>query len=83
MTGTPVPGAPTFDQFTGVAYAAILSPGKTVWLEPHLTPGTYMVVSYVFDPESGQPAFALGMVQPFTVTGDAATPGPGGATPTA
>jgi hypothetical protein len=83
MTGTPVPGAPTFDQFTGVAYAAILSPGKTVWLEPDLTPGTYMVVSYVFDPESGQPAFALGMVQPFTVAGDAATPGPGDATPTA
>ena len=50
MSGTPVPGAPTFDQFTGVAYAAILSPGKTVWLEPDLTPGTYMVVSYVFDP---------------------------------
>jgi hypothetical protein len=83
MTGTPVPGAPTFDQFTGVAYAAILSPGKTVWLEPDLTPGTYMVVSYVFDPETGQPAFALGMVQPFTVAGDDATPGAGGATPTA
>jgi hypothetical protein len=83
MSGTPVPGAPTFDQFTGVAYAAILSPGKTVWLEPDLTPGTYMVVSYVFDPETGQPAFALGMVQPFTVVGDDATPGPVGATPTA
>jgi hypothetical protein len=83
MTGTPVPGAPTFDQFTGVAYAAILSPGKTVWLEPDLPPGTYMVVSYVFDPETGQPAFALGMVQPFTVAGDDATPGSGGATPTA
>jgi hypothetical protein len=83
MTGTPVPAAPTFDQFTGVAYAAILSPGKTVWLEPDLTPGTYMVVSYVFDPESGQPAFALGMVQPFTVAGDDATPDAGGATPTA
>ena len=83
MSGTPVPGAPTFDQFTGVAYAAILTPGKTVWLEPDLTPGPYMVVSYVFDPESGQPAFALGMVQPFTVVGDTATPGPGGATPTA
>jgi hypothetical protein len=83
MSGTPVPGAPTFDQFTGVAYAAILTPGKTVWLEPDLTPGPYMVVSYVFDPESGQPAFALGMIQPFTVVGDTATPGPGGATPTA
>jgi hypothetical protein len=82
MTGTPVPGAPTFDQFTGVAYAAILSPGKTVWLEPDLTPGTYMVVSYVFDPQSGQPAFALGMVRPFTVVGDDATAGSGGATPT-
>jgi hypothetical protein len=42
-----------------------------------------MVVSYVFDPESGQPAFALGMVQPFTVAGDAATPDGGSATPTA
>ena len=83
MSGTPVPGAPTFDQFTGVAYAAILSPGKTVWLEPDLTPGSYMVVSYVLDPESGQPAFALGMIQPFTVTGDEGTPGADGATPAA
>ena len=74
MTGTPVPGAPTFDQLTGVAYAAILSPGKTLWLEPDLTPGDYLVASYVFDPETGQPAFALGMVQPFTVAGDDATP---------
>jgi hypothetical protein len=83
MTGTPVAGAPTFDHFTGVAYAAILSPGKTAWLEPDLSPGTYLLVSYVFDPETGQPAFALGMVQPFTVVGDASTPGPEGATPTA
>ncbi len=74
MTGTPVAGAPTFDQFTGVAYAAILSPGKTIWLEPDLTPGDYLAVSYVFDPETGEPAFALGMVQPFTVLGAGATP---------
>ncbi len=74
MTGTPVPDAPTFDQFTGVGYAAILSPGQMVWLELDLTPGDYMVVSYVFDPETGEPAFALGMVQPFTVEGDGATP---------
>ena len=75
MTGTPVPGAPTIDQLTGVAYAAILSPGKRLWLEPDLRPGNYLVVSYVFDPETGQPAFALGMVRPSTVVGDDATPG--------
>jgi hypothetical protein len=74
MSGTPVPGAPTFDQFTWVAYAAILSPGKSVWLEPDLSPGSYLLVSYVLDPKTGQPAFALGMVQPFTVVGDIGTP---------
>ena len=73
MTGTPVPGAPTLDRFTGVGYAAILSPGRTAWLELDLTPGDYLVVSYVFDPATGQPAFALGMAQPFTVEGDGAT----------
>jgi hypothetical protein len=82
MSGTLVPGASSFDQFTGVTYAAILSRGKTVWLEPDLSQGSYLLVSYVFDLETGQPAFALRMVRPFTVTEDSATPVPGSATPT-
>lgn len=66
-SGTPVPGAPNVDRFTGVAYAAILSPAHAMWLEPDLDPGNCMVVSYVFDPAAGELAFAQGMVQPFVV----------------
>lgn len=74
MSGTPVAGGLTPDQMTWVGYAAILSPGQTVWEEFDFAPGNYLVVSYVFDPAAGLPAFLLGMVQPFTVEGDGATP---------
>jgi hypothetical protein len=34
MSGTPVPGASSFDQFTGVAYSAILSPARQFGWSP-------------------------------------------------
>ncbi len=67
MSGTPVADGFDFADLTWVGYAAILSPGQNVWLELSLTAGDYLAVSYVFDSETGMPAFALGMVEPFTV----------------
>ena len=67
MSGTPVADGFDFAELTWVGYAAILSPSQNVWLELSLTAGDYLAVSYVFDPETQMPAFALGMVEPFTV----------------
>lgn len=74
MSGTPAAGGLTFDQFTWVGYAAILSPGRTIWEEFTFEPGNYLVASYVIDPETGMPALMQGMIQPFTVEGDVASP---------
>jgi hypothetical protein len=65
QTGTP--GPEVMSQLVWVGYAAILSPGQTVWLELDLQPGAYAPVSYVLDAESGMPAVLLGMVGNFTV----------------
>lgn len=67
MTGQP--GTASFDiaDLAWVGYAAILSPGQRVWLELNLAASDYLAVSYVVDPETQMPAFALGMVEPFTV----------------
>jgi hypothetical protein len=82
MSGTPVTTGLTFERLTWVGYAAILSPGQTTWAEFDFAPGNYLAVSYVFDPSTNMPAFMLGMVQPFTVSGDDATPATNG-TPSA
>lgn len=74
MSGTPTPGGLTFDQFTWVGYAAILSPERTIWEEFDFEPGHYLATSWVIDPETGMPALMQGMIQPFTVEGDGVTP---------
>lgn len=74
MSGTPATSGLTFGQLTWVGYAAILSPGQTVWEEFDFAPGNYLVVSYVFDPATTMPAFMLGMVEPFVVSDGSATP---------
>jgi hypothetical protein len=67
LTGTPPAEDGLYSQFVWVGYAAILSPGQTVWLEFDLAPETYAVMSYVIDPETQLPAAMLGMVQGFEV----------------
>jgi hypothetical protein len=67
MTGAPGSGSFDFADLAWVGYAAILSSGQQVWLELDLPAGDYLVVSYVLDPETQTPAFALGMVESFTV----------------
>jgi hypothetical protein len=68
MSGAPS-DSPAFNisDLAWVGYASILSPGQQVWLEMTLPAADYLAVSYVIDPATQQPAFALGMVEPFTV----------------
>jgi hypothetical protein len=53
--------------FTVVGALFGLPGGAEGWTTIDLTPGTYGMVCFVTDPESGQPHIALGMVGSFTV----------------
>jgi hypothetical protein len=68
---TPTGGGPSFGDFEPVGGIGWLSPGLTAWTEVDLTPGTYVALCFVFDPETGMPHVAMGMVAVFTV-GEAA-----------
>lgn len=70
LSGTAVAAGFNYADLVWVGYAAILSPGQRVWLELDLPAADYLVVSYVLDAETQMPAFALGMVEPFTVVGE-------------
>ncbi len=64
---TPTGGGPSFADFEPVGGMGWLSPGVTAWAEVNLTPGTYVALCFVFDPETGMPHVAMGMVAAFTV----------------
>jgi hypothetical protein len=64
---TPTGGGPSFGDFEPVGGIGWLSPGATAWTEVDLTPGTYVALCFVFDPETGLPHVAMGMVATFTV----------------
>ena len=68
---TPTGGGPSFGDFEPVGGIGWLSPGLTAWTEVDLAPGTYVALCFVFDPETGMPHVAMGMVAVFTV-GEAA-----------
>ena len=44
-----------------------LDSGKSGWVTMNFTPGTYVMLCFVPDPETGAPHVALGMVEAFTV----------------
>jgi hypothetical protein len=67
MAGTPPAGEPVMAQFTYVGYAALQSGGQTTWVGYDLDPGSYAVLCFVMDGESGRPHIADGMVSVFTV----------------
>lgn len=68
MSGAPPAEGSLWTRLIWVGYAAIISPGHTVWIEYDLEPGSYVATSWVIDgPATGEPALAKGMVQPFTV----------------
>ncbi len=67
MMGTPPAEGGVMAQMQYVAYAALQSGGYTTWNEFDLEPGTYAVVCYIIDPETGMPHFLNGMVTVFEV----------------
>lgn len=67
MAGTPPAGDSIFAQAIWVGYAALQSGGQAVWSEFDLDPGTYAVVCFILDHETGRPHAADGMVTVFTV----------------
>ncbi|MDF2969503.1 MAG: hypothetical protein K0Q93_3281 [Nocardioidaceae bacterium] len=71
---TPTGGGPSFANFEPVGGIGWLSPGLTALTEIDLEPGTYVALCFVFDPETGLPHVALGMVAVFTVGEGTATP---------
>jgi hypothetical protein len=73
---TPTGGGPSFGDFEPVGGIGWLSPGVTAWTEVDLAPGTYVALCFVFDPETGLPHVAMGMVAVFTVGDGTATPVP-------
>ena len=70
---TPTGGGPSFADFEPVGGMGWLSPGLTAWTEVDLAPGTYVALCFVYDPATGLPHVAMGMVAVFTVAGGAAT----------
>ncbi len=67
FSGTPTAEPPLVIQFTYVAYAALQSGGTTTWQEYDLDPGTYVVICFIIDPETGEPHVLNGMVTTFEV----------------
>ncbi len=70
---TPVGGGPSFADIDPVGGVGWLSPGATAWTEVDLQPGTYAMICFVFDSETGLPHLMLGMADVFTV-GDEGAP---------
>lgn len=62
---SPVAATPPFITAGG---AGPMSPGNTVWAVLDFEPGDYFAICFVPDAATGAPHFALGMIQPFTVT---------------
>jgi hypothetical protein len=72
---TPVGGGPSFAELEPVGGLGWLSPGLTAWTEVNLEPGTLIALCFVFDPATGMPHVAMGMVAVLTV-GEGGTPTP-------
>jgi hypothetical protein len=62
---SPPAGGPPFTSVTGVPP---ISPGQTNYAWFDLPAGDYVAICFVPDVESGAPHFALGMIQPFSIT---------------
>lgn len=65
--GTPPAGDSVVTQMVPVGYVALQSGGYTTWNEFDLAPGSYAVICYIIDPETGRPHVLDGMVTVFTV----------------
>jgi hypothetical protein len=67
MSGTPPAGDGVMAQMQFVAYAALQSGGYKTWNEFDLEAGTYAVICYIIDPETGMPHVMNGMATVFVV----------------
>lgn len=67
MSATPTPPPSWWNESVWVGYAAIMSPGQSMETEFALTPGTYVALCFIADPETGMPHLMEGMAQSFTV----------------
>jgi hypothetical protein len=67
MAGTPPAQDSIAMQAVYVGYAALQSGGYTTYQEFDLDPGTYAVICFIIDPETGMPHVMNGMVTVFTV----------------
>jgi hypothetical protein len=65
----PGPGLPNPDEFLPVAYVSTLSNGVTAWIPVNLEQGTYVMVCFVPDIETGMPHAFEGMYQVVEVGG--------------
>ncbi len=66
-SGTPPAGDNWYMNSTWVGYTALVSPGHSVWNEFDLEPGTYIMICWISDIETGMPHFMMGMWTAFTV----------------
>ena len=66
-SATPPAGDSWFVNSTWVGYTALVSPGLTVWNEFDLEPGSYVMLCFIADTETGMPHLMMGMWTPFTV----------------
>jgi plastocyanin len=66
FTGTPTPNS-KMDGMEWVGYTALLSGGQTVRTEFDFDPGNYVLICFIFDPETQMPHLMHGMSTPFVV----------------
>lgn len=65
MQATEAPNGPP--PWTDAGYFGPISPGKTGWVNLNLDPGTYIVICFLPDTNSGQPHVMLGMIKTIQV----------------
>lgn len=67
MSPTPTPPPSWWMESVWVGYAAIMSPGQSMMTEYDLSPGSYVALCFITDPETGMPHLVEGMARSFTV----------------
>jgi len=67
FAGTPPAESSISASMMPAGYAALQSGGQTTWNEFDLSPGTYAVICFIIDIETGRPHLMDGMVTTFTV----------------
>lgn len=72
---TDAEGAAAATTLQDVAYAQVLSPGRSAYISVTLEDGFYVALCFVVDPETNQPHALMGMIEVLEVGGTGDTPG--------